>query len=367
MAAGAVPGLEGSRAGHETTRGAHAPRIEILTSGTTGAPKPFALTFDVIARHMIGAGVAAGGSGQDLSDQPPTLLFFPLSNISGIYSTLPALLKGQRAVLLERFNIPGWHDHLMRYRPEASGMPPAGVQMLLDANIPRDDLSCIRRFGTGAAPLDPAVQHAFEERYGIPILLSYGATEFGGPVAAMTLDLHAEWGRKKFGSVGRAMPGAQLRVVDPQTGEPLPPDEEGILEVISPRIGPTWIRTSDVAVIDADGFLFHRGRADGAIMRGGFKVLPETIERALRLHPAVAAVAVVGIAHERLGQVPAVAMEVRTSSPVPTTEELESYLRDHVASTHIPVAWRVVESLPRNASFKIDRPAVRRLFEEPRG
>ena len=363
----AMPGLERAHTAIGSSSGASAPRIEILTSGTTGAPKPFALTFDVIARHMIGAGVSATGGMQDLSAQPPTLLFFPLSNISGIYSTLPALLKGQRAVLLERFNIPGWHDHLMRYRPEASGMPPAGVQMLLDANIPREDLSCIRRFGTGAAPLDPAVQRAFEDRYGIPILLSYGATEFGGPVAAMTLDLHAEWGRRKFGSVGRAMPGAQLRVVDPQSGEPLPPGEEGILEVISPRIGPDWIRTSDVAVIDADGFLFHRGRADGAIMRGGFKVLPETIERALLLHPAVAAAAVVGIPHERLGQVPAAAMEIRAAAPAPTAADLEAHLREHIASTHIPAAWRFVSALPRNSSFKIDRPAVKRLFEDDGG
>lgn len=54
--------------------------------------------------------------------------------------------------------------------------------------------------------------------------------------------------------------------------------QEGLLEVISPRIGPDWIRTSDIGLIDADGFLFHRGRADGAIMRGGFKLLPETID-----------------------------------------------------------------------------------------
>jgi long-chain acyl-CoA synthetase len=66
-----------------------------------------------------------------------------------------------------------------------------------------------------------------------------------------------------------------------------------------PRMGPEWIRTSDIAVIDEDGFMYHRGRADGAIMRGGFKILPETIERALLLHDAISAVAVLGLPNQR--------------------------------------------------------------------
>jgi acyl-coenzyme A synthetase/AMP-(fatty) acid ligase/ferredoxin len=237
--------------------------------------------------------------------------------------------------------------------------------MVLDANIPPEDLASIRLLSTGAAPLDPGVQRAFEERYGIPILLSYGATEFAGPVAAMTADLHAQWGKRKFGSVGRALPGAQLRVIDPDTGEVLPAGGEGILEVISPRMGPDWIRTSDIAVIDADGFLFHRGRADGAIMRGGFKVLPETIERALVSHPAISAAAVVGITDSRLGQVPAAAMQLTPGAIAPTVQELEAHLREQILATHIPVAWCLVRELPRNAAMKTDRVAVGRLFVIP--
>jgi acyl-coenzyme A synthetase/AMP-(fatty) acid ligase len=290
----------------------------------------------------------------------------PLGNISGIYSTLPALLKGQRAMLLEKFTVAGWHDHALRHRPQVSGMPPAGVQMILDADIPPADLASIRSLGTGAAALDPTVQRAFEERYGIPILLSYGATEFGGPVTAMTAELHAAWGKQKFGSVGRCLPGAQLRVIDADSGAVLPPGKEGILEVISPRIGPDWIRTSDIAMIDADGFLFHRGRADGAIMRGGFKLLPETIERALLLHPAISAAAVVGVVDKRLGQVPAAAMQLKPGVEQPTTAELEAHLRSHIFSTHIPVEWRFVAALPTTPSLKVDRPAVRRLFEAAR-
>ena len=257
-----------------------------------------------------------------------------------------------------------WHDYVLRYRPTAFGLPPAGVQMLLDADIPKADLASIRVLSTGAAPLDPTVQRAFEERYGIPVLLSYGATEFVGPVTAMTADLHAQWGASKFGSVGRALPGAQLRITDPETGAALPPGREGIVEVISPRVGPEWIRTSDLGMIDEDGFLFHRGRADGAIVRGGFKLMPESIEHALLKHAAISAAAVVGVPDPRLTQIPGAAIKIRPGVAQPTVADLEKHLRDHVPATHIPVLWRFVESLPTTPSFKVDRPAVRRLFAD---
>src|SRR5207249_7880502 len=133
------------------------------------------------------------------------------------------------------------------------------------------------------------------------------------------------WGRKKLGSVGRPLPGAQLRVIDPETGAVLPPGQEGLLEVVSPRMGPEWLRTSDLAILDEDGFLYHRGRADGAIMRGGFKVLPEVIEKALLRHEAVAAAAVVGIPDPRVGQAPAAAVQLKPGAAKPSTAELEKH------------------------------------------
>jgi long-chain acyl-CoA synthetase len=361
MDATSVPGLE--RCDCRDVQVPEFPQIEILTSGTTGPPKHFAISFELIARHHVGVQLLTSSQSNDQLRMPPMLLFFPLGNISGIYSTLPTMLRGRRAQLWDRFSVAAWHDHVLRYRPELTGLPPTGIQMVLDANIPPADLASIRLLSTGAAPLDPTVQRAFEERYGIPILLSYGATEFAGPVSAMTAELHAEWGKRKFGSVGRPLPGAQLRVIDTETGDVLPPGREGRLEVISPRIGPDWIRTADIAIIDEDGFLFHRGRADGAILRGGFKVLPETIERALLLHPAVSAAAVVGLADTRLGQVPAAAIQLKPGVAPPAPADLEAHLRQHVLATHVPVVWRFVADLPRNPSMKTDIPAVRRLFE----
>jgi long-chain acyl-CoA synthetase len=236
--------------------------------------------------------------------------------------------------------------------------------MILDADVPKEDLASLVYFSTGAAPLDPRVQREFEARYGIPVLLSYGATEFGGPVCAMTPQLHQKHGAAKFGSVGQPFGGARIRVVDQETGAELPAGEEGLLEVISPKMGADWIHTSDLGVIDQDGFLFLRGRADGAIMRGGFKLLPETIQDALLGHPAVSAAAVVGVPDRRLGQVPAAAIQLKPGVPEPTELELEGHLRQHVLSTHIPVYWLIVAELPKTVSLKVDRPAVIRLFAQ---
>jgi long-chain acyl-CoA synthetase len=359
----AVSGFEKATAS-QYAAGPTPPQLEILTSGTTGPPKTFALPYDMLAKHFTGGTAMVSGKETDVLNLPPVILFLPLGNISGIYSTLPVMMNGLRATLLERFTVEGWRDYVVRHRPARTGLPPAGVQMVLDADVSPEDLSSIRSLGTGAAPLDPTVQRAFEERYKIPILLSYGATEFAGPVTAMSAELHAQWGQQKFGSVGRPIAGAELRILDPDTGEILPAGAEGLLEVKVPRMGTEWIRTSDIAAIDADGFMFHRGRADGAIVRGGFKILPETIERALLLHDAVSAAAVLGLPDLRLGQVPAAVVQLKPGIQQLDVADLEAHLRGHVYATHIPTAWRIVEELPRTPSLKIDRPAVRRLFEE---
>jgi long-chain acyl-CoA synthetase len=341
------------------------PEIQILTSGTTGPPKRFGLSHDMVARHIVSANKNYRAADAD-AHQAPAFLYYPLGNISGIYSVLPAMLRGHRMVLVERFSVDAWREFLRRHSPDRTSLPPAGFQMVLDANVPPEELAGVRSIASGAAPLDISVHRAFSARYNLPILLSYGATEFAGPVTSMTAELHEQWGDSKLGSVGRPIGGARLRVVDPETGLTLSPGQEGILEVVAPRIGPDWIRTSDLALIDADGFLFHRGRADGAIMRGGFKLLPETIERALLLHAAVSCAAVVGLPDTRLGQVPAAAVQIKPGASRPTISELERHLRDHVYATHIPVAWHFVDELPRTASLKIDSRAVKDLFEARR-
>ena len=147
----------------------------------------------------------------------------------------------------------------------------------------------------------------------MPVLISYAATEFGGGVAGWNLADHEQFWTTKRGSVGRAHPGCELRVVDPDTGAPLGPDDEGLLEVKTRQLGDdaSWTRTTDLARIDADGFVWILGRADQAIIRGGFKIRPEDVRAALERDPRVRGAAVVSRPDARLGAVPVAAVELR--------------------------------------------------------
>ena len=120
------------------------------------------------------------------------------------------------------------------------------------------------------------------------MLQNYGATEFAGAVAGWSLGDFRKFYAEKPGSVGRFQPGVTGRVVDPDTGVELAAGEEGVLEMQAAQFGNggAWLRTTDRAVIDADGFLFIRGRADNAIIRGGFKVHPDDVNKVLESHPA---------------------------------------------------------------------------------
>jgi len=345
------------------------PFIEIQTSGTTGAPKHFRVSYTLIENFMLGPEVvehAESGEPFDCAEVRPELLFFPIGNITGLHTSVAPLIKGVPIVLLPKFDLDAWLDYVRTYRPERAGIPPAAMQALLDRNIPQADLASLQSMGSGAAPLSAELHEAFEERYGIHIHLAYGATEFGGPVCAMTPALRAEFGDAKRFSIGRPFPGFSMRILDSESGRELEDNELGVLEVISPRIGDSWIRTSDLARRDEDGCYTLHGRADSALFRGGFKVIPDQVEAVLAAHPAIHAVCIVGVPDSRLGQVPACAYtrksDHRDSSAEDFEQALAAFVREKMPATHVPVYWRELDSLPLTASFKISRADVAALF-----
>jgi acyl-CoA synthetase (AMP-forming)/AMP-acid ligase II len=235
--------------------------------------------------------------------------------------------------------------------------------MVLDAGVPRAALASARALRFGSAPLEEEALDRFEALYGIPVLAQYGATEFAGTITAMTLADRRRFGAAKRRSVGRARPGIGLRVVTASTGDVLPPDAIGQLQVLVPRVSPEWLPTNDLARLDADGFLFIEGRADDAINRGGFKVLPEEVAAVLRRHPAIADAVVVGLPDARLGAVPAAAVELRAGVDPPSESVLLAFARDHLVAYQVPSRIVAVAALPRTVSLKVDRPAARRLLE----
>jgi acyl-coenzyme A synthetase/AMP-(fatty) acid ligase len=238
------------------------------------------------------------------------------------------------------------------------------MRSVLDSDIPREDLASIRAINAGTSAVDPELVDEFFERYGIPILVVYGATEFSGAVAGWTVkDFQARWADKK-GSVGRAFPGVQLQIVD-DNGAVLGANEPGRLQVATPQAGGAggWITTSDLAHLDADGFLYIDGRADDVIIRGGFKVAPETVVRALRTHPSVADAAVAPVPDRRLGQIPVAAVELRPGASV-DSDQLREHCRAALTPYEVPARVFVVDELPRGAALKVDRRRLLAMLEE---
>jgi acyl-coenzyme A synthetase/AMP-(fatty) acid ligase len=245
-------------------------------------------------------------------------------------------------------------------------LPPAALRMLLDANLDPELFSSIRAVRAGSAPLSPELKRQFETTYKVPVLDVYGATEFAGAVAGWSLDDHKQFNDTKTGSVGRAQAGVQLRVIDPVSGDVLGTGSVGILEVKSAQVDPDkWVRTTDLAEIDADGFLYIRGRSDDAVIRGGFKVLPREVEAVFREHPSVHEAAVVGIPEERLGAVPVAAIELKEGAPPVTEQELLAFARARLVAYQVPTQLRIVKTIPRTPSLKISQFEVKNLFLNP--
>jgi len=340
--------------------------VEMLTSGTTGPPKRIELATAAFERTVTAAG-RHYRKGADEEQRPRlgkgvAIVNSPFVHMSGLFRTLLNVCEGRKIALLPRFAVEPWVELVRRHRPRAVSLVPTAVRMVLDADVAPDDLSSIQVVTSGSAKLDADVQLAFERRYGIPVLPSYGATEFAGGVAGWTLPLHREWGEAKRGSVGRPQPGRELRVVDPATGEPLPVDDVGLLEIRSGAEG-VWHRTTDLGRLDADGFVWVVGRSDDAILRGGFKIMPADVVRALVSHPDVIDACVVGLSDARLGQVPVAAVELRDGATL-DADALRDFAREHLSSYQVPVEIRIVAALPRTPSLKVSQPEVRALFEE---
>jgi acyl-CoA synthetase (AMP-forming)/AMP-acid ligase II len=237
------------------------------------------------------------------------------------------------------------------------------IRMLLDAEFDPADLSSLIAIRSGTAPLEPEVQDEFERRFGVAILIDYGAAEFIGGLAGWTIEDHRQFKQAKRGSVGRARRDVGIRTVDQERFEPTAPGVIGLVEIKSERYGPDWIRTNDLAEIDADGFIFLCGRADDAINRGGFKVLPEEVAAVLRQHPKVGDAAIMGRPDPRLGQVPVAAIELpEGASEAPAPAELDAYLRQTLPAYMVPVEYKVVDALPRTISMKVSRPELRKLL-----
>ncbi|MGH8867166.1 MAG: AMP-binding protein [Actinomycetes bacterium] len=336
--------------------------VMIYTAGTTGRPKGAMLSHRALLANLD----------QCLALDPPpvspddvVLVALPLFHIYGLNGALGMVARtGATAVLVERFE-PAETLALVR-TAGVTNVPAAPPMYVAWASRPdlADALSGVRRLICGAAPLPATVRDRVRDAVGQPVYEGYGLTETS-PVVSTTLASS----RVKPGSVGRSVPGVEVRLVD-EDGEDVEPGDPGEVWVRGASLfsgywpdgsgGPAtegWYATGDLAYADEDGDLFLVGRHKELVLVSGFNVYPREVEDVLTGHPDVAEAAVVPVPHERTGEAVKAYVVPRTGARV-TEDGLRDHYGPRLARFKWPTVVEVVDALPHSLSGKV----VKRLL-----
>ncbi|HEX5515509.1 MAG TPA: long-chain-fatty-acid--CoA ligase [Gammaproteobacteria bacterium] len=337
--------------------------VILYTSGTTGAPKGVLLTH----RNLYSNAAAAVSLSTDL-DRGTTISVLPLAHIYGFTTANVLYLRGDTVVILPKYELRAVCQAIEAHRVKRFSAVPAMIHnMVTDPATAEYDLSSLESVGCGSAPLPVRVIEAFKDKFGAEIYEGYGLSE-----AAPTVSAHRRGEPIKPGSVGRAFPGVEIRIVDDQ-GREVPTGEAGELIVRGDNVSPGyfrneqasrealrdgWLHTGDIARVDADGYLFIVDRKKDLIIRGGFNIYPRDLEEILVKHPAVAEVAVVGAPSEEMGE-EVVAFVVRKDGASAEENELIRYCQEKLAKYKTPRRIVFIEALPRNGVGKVLKKVLR--------
>jgi 4-coumarate--CoA ligase len=335
------------------------------SSGTTGRPKGVMLTHRNLVANVQQSGAVAGITPDDVA-----VAFLPFFHIYGM-TVLMNLFLQQRAklVTMPRFDL----ELFLRLIEEHGAtrlyiVPPVALALAKHPMVDEFDTSSVVEVFSGAAPLGPETEAAVGRRLGAKSVQGYGMTEMS-PISHMTVG-----GNVRHGSSGQAVPSTECRIVNPETLEDMAPGEEGELWVRGPQVmkgylnNPDataecltedgWLRTGDLAIIDADGFMFIRDRLKELIKFKGFQVAPAEVEAALIAHAGVVDAAVTAKPDEEAGELP-VAFVVPAPGAEVTEAELHAHCEGCLAHYKHPAEYRFVDSVPKSASGKILRRELR--------
>lgn len=337
------------------------------TAGTSGVPKGAMLTHANLRANL-----------DQMRDTPiaiqpddVVLCILPLFHIFGLNVVLNLSIDvGARLVLHERFDAAESIDAIRSERVTViAGAPPVYVAWLALSRTSSDAFAPVRLAVSGAAPLPKEALTGFRDRFGVTIWEGYGLTE-----TSPALTWTAVGGVPKPGSIGRPLPGVELKLVD-QDGLEVEEGDPGEVIVRGPNVfggywnAPEetgtalrdgWFHTGDVAVADDDGDLFVVDRRRDLILVSGFNVYPREVEDVLRRFPNVGDCAVVGDADEHSGErVRAIVVPDPPGSEI-SSDELIDFCRASLAPYKVPSVVEVVPEIPRNAAGKVLRRVLRR-------
>ena len=342
--------------------------VAIFTSGTAGAPRAAMLTHGNLLVNIEQVRAHGGGAAAVRSDDV-VLGVLPLFHVFGLNTVLgTALHAGAWTVLVDHFD-PREVIALIASRrvtvvPAAAAMWAAIAE--LDETVPID-VSSVRLAGSGAAKLSLSVADRLRARFGFVVREGYGLTETS-PIVALAAGTDAP-----PGSIGRPVPGVEMRLVD-VGGRDVPVGDEGEILVRGPNVfagywndpqataavmtGDGWLRTGDVALVDEDGFLSLVDRVKDLIIVSGFNVYPAEVEDVLETHPAVARGAVVGAADPRTGEAVHAFVITRTGLSV-TERELIEFASTQLARYKCPTRVTFLDAFPESLAGKVKRRELR--------
>ena len=339
--------------------------VLLFTSGTAGPPKAAMLTHGNLASNLEQVGSMPGAVSRTADVVLGVLPFFHIFGLNMVLGS--ALRAGCRVVLMEGFDPAGALAIVAQRGVTILAGPPAmwGAFAALGA-VPAESFATVRLAVSGASALPGVVADQVRARYGIEIAQGYGLTETAPTVTTSV-------GALRAGSIGRAVPGVSVRLVDCD-GDDVEPGDAGEIWVHGPNVfagywkdpeataaaltPEGWLRTGDIAIADDDGYLYLIDRIKDLIIVSGFNVSPAEVEDVLRRHPSVAAAAVVGVAHPQAGETVKAFVVVATGRTAEERELIE-FCQQHLVRYKCPSSVSFVAQLPEGVVGKIVRRELR--------
>ncbi|MFL5224035.1 MAG: AMP-binding protein [Microvirga sp.] len=345
----------------------------LYTSGTTGKSKGAEITHDNVLATVTGLLAA-----WDWGPWDRLLLTLPLFHTHGLVVGLHcALAAGATVHLRRRFEARDVAAGLLaREATLFFGVPTMYGRLIEELHKWRDpggrlDLSGVRLFCSGSAPLSAETFAAFRELTGHEILERYGMTETG-------MNTSNPYERERIaGTVGLPLPGVEIRVADPETGTPVGTDEIGMIEIRGPNVFKGYWRmpektaaefredgffiSGDLGKIDAQGYVHIVGRGKDLIITGGYNVYPKEVESEIDAIDGVVESAVIGLAHPDFGE-GVTAVVVKSGEAALTEKDVLGRLETRLAKFKLPKQVIFVDDLPRNTMGKVQKNILRDTY-----
>ncbi|WP_108519850.1 fatty acid--CoA ligase [Bradyrhizobium algeriense] len=349
--------------------------IQLYTSGTTGKPKGAMLSHANFLNLVNAGSEAEKPEWNKWTNDDVSLVAMPIFHIGGSGWGVMGLYHGAKGVIAREFDPTKVLDFFEQSGITKLFMVPAAMQFVVRQPRARQvDFSRLKYMLYGASPIPAALLKECIEVFKCGFVQLYGMTETTGTIVALPPEDHVE-GLERMRSAGKALPGIELAILDPD-GKRLPPRQVGEIatrsgsnmagywnlpEATARTLGSDgWLRTGDAGYMDEDGYLYIHDRIKDMIISGGENIYPAEVESAICDHPDVAEAAVIGIPDDKWGEA-VKAIVVMKPGKQATATDIINFARERIAGFKTPKSVDFMEALPRNPSGKI----LRRNLREP--